>query len=609
MATLSHSNEITSPHIGQSLRSILIRVVFGVVLLAFLVLGGWWIYRSVAVGFGQGQSMEGLSFTVARRAVTDSVVERGTLESQNTVIGRCDLPGWENKIIFIVPEGTFVKKDDVVVRFDSASIDKAISEFQSKLIDAEGKLEQAKQGLEVQNNKNESDIAAAELELALAELDLEKYRDGDFIAEKADKERSISEGEAELRKAVEDLANMRILVRKGFRSPEQLRELESRVSSFESRVERDKQQYRVLMDYDHKRKITEFDAKASEAKRKLERSKTTAIAETKKAESQVDAAKAEVELVKGELAALEANKKNCEIVAPQDGTVAYANERWYDDSDRIREGATVRRQQNVFFLPDMTKMQVKVNIHESVVNKIKNKMPAAIRVDAYPELPLSGKVSFVAELAASTFGTTKNYEVVVLVESIPETMKIKPGMTAQVEIYVGRYKDILAVPVGAITEHQKSSFIYVREGIGKIVRRVVTTGRTTHAYIEVVDGIAEGDVVMLDAYQRGMQDFGESEKDSGEIELESLAELDLPDDNLTIEDDNVPIKSQALNADGATDPGSPPADPVDSPNDAAAEDEPAKVEPAKDGSTQQPTEADEAENCEVSVANPSERRG
>ncbi len=496
-------------------RSVVGRVVrWGLALLVLISLGYGvylWVNRQLAIFDG---SSEGLTYSAVKRNVFDSVVERGTLESQNTVQGVCELPGWENKIIFIVPEGSFVKTGDTVVKFDSTNIDKLVAEKQSKLIESEGKLEQAKQALEVQNNKNESDIAIAELELKLAELDLLKYRDGDYIADKADKQRNIKEGEAELEKFTEELANLRALVRKGFRSPDQLRELESRVSSWESRVERDRQQFRVLTEFDHQRKITEFDAKAKESHRKVNRAKTTAIAETKKAESLIAAANSELLLTKREMEELAEHKENCEIKATQEGTVAYANREWFDANERIREGATVRNQQDVFFLPDMTKMQVKVNVHESVVNKIKSAMSASIRVDAYPDSPFQGKVNFVAELATSSFSSAKNYEVIVLVNSIPAELKVKPGMTAQVEISVGNYGEMLAVPIGAVTEHFQKSYIYVRDGIGTISRRMVTIGRTTHSYVEVLEGLKEGEVVMLDAYQRGLKDFGEAERNS-----------------------------------------------------------------------------------------------
>lgn len=473
------------------------------------------VYGVIRFGGASGNSeTDALPYKVVLRDLQDTIIERGTLESQSTVEGICDLPGWQNKIISIVPEGSSVKEGDLVVEFDSSEIDKSIAETKGKLIAAEGKLESAKQELEVQKNKAESDIAAAELELKLADLDLTKYRDGDYIAEKADMERSISEGDAELKKVSDELTNMRALVRKGFRSPEQLRELELRVKTAQFRVDRDKQKYNVLIQYDHQRKITEFSAKAEEAKRKRDRAKATADAETRKAEANLLSAESDLELVQSELDELEDYKENCKLTAPKAGTVAFANTEWMSPEERIREGASVRQQQPVFYLPDMDKMQVKVNVHESVVNKVKKGLTANIQVEAFSSANLQGTLQHVSELASSSRSDSKSYEVIVIIDSIPAGLKLKPGMTAKVEILAGNYKDVLAVPVGALTEKDGRTYAFVSNG-GTIASREVKTGRNTHSFVEITEGIKVGEEVLLDAYVRGLKELSDKKSNDG----------------------------------------------------------------------------------------------
>jgi RND family efflux transporter MFP subunit len=460
-----------------------------------------------------------LTYQVSRRNLQDTIIERGTLESQSTVQGICDLPGWQNKIISIVPEGSAVETGALVVEFDSSEIDKLIAANKSKLVAAEGKLESAKQELAVQKNKGESDIAAAELELQLADLDLTKYRDGDYIAERADMERSISEGDAELKKVSDELVNMRALVRKGFRSPEQLRELELRVKTAQFRVDRDQQKYNVLLKFDHQRKITEFSAKAGEAKRKRDRAKATAEAEIRKAQANLLSAESDLALVQTELRELDRYKANCRLTAPKAGTIAYANNEWMGPEERIREGATVRQQQTVFYLPDMSRMQVKVNVHESVVNKVKKGLETNLQIEAFSGSSLKGTIQQVSELASSSRSDSKSYEVTVMIESFPPELKLKPGMTARVEIVAGNYDNLLAVPVGALTEKDGRAFTFVSADKA-ILPREVKLGRTTHSFVEIVEGLKEGELVLLDAYVRGLTEL---EDRSPGIE-ESLAE-------------------------------------------------------------------------------------
>ena len=57
------------------------------------------------------------------QSIGGCVVERGTIDSQNTVYGKCELPGDENRIVFILPEGTLVSKGDAIVSLESAKMD------------------------------------------------------------------------------------------------------------------------------------------------------------------------------------------------------------------------------------------------------------------------------------------------------------------------------------------------------------------------------------------------------------------------------------------------------------------------------------------------------
>lgn len=461
-----------------------------------------------------------ITHTVGRRTIRDTVVERGTLESQNTVRGQCELPGWENKIIFIVPEGSTVAEGDVVVRFDSEKIDDGIAEKKKEVNEAEGKIKEAEQEIAVQKNTNASNIAAADLAVKLATLDLTKYRDGDFEADKADFKRSIDEGKAELEKLKDDLDNIRALVKKGLRAPEQLREIQLRVDSAQFRVDRDELKLNNLEQFDRPRKIMELEANAEETIRKLQRAKDTADAELEKANAKLENAKRALELQNEELKQLEAQLSNCEIKAPQPGTIVYANKPWYDDSERIREGATVYRRQEVFYLPDMRKMQVEVNVHESVVNKVGEGHKVLIHVDAFPDEAFVGKIKLVSNLASSSFNSsTKSYKVIVIIEEFPKNVELKPGMTAECEILVGTYEDIIAVPVNAVTEHFQQSYVYLVNG-SNVKRKKVKVGRTTTSFLEITEGLEIGDLLTLDAYQRGLVDFGDAEKDAQAMQAE-----------------------------------------------------------------------------------------
>lgn len=464
------------------------------------------------LGDSSDDSEVGATHVVQRRTIEDRVVERGTIESQKTVYGKCEIPG-RNKITFIVPEGTAVKKGDKVAEFETTEIDKEVKQKEVEINEAKGILAEAIQQLSIKEDENATNIAAAKLAFDIAKIELLKYEKGDFESEKADLNRAIKEAEAELEKVRDEKHNIQILVKKGYRTPQQLVEFQLREQNFEFAVERDKQKYKVLVTYDREKKLIEYRGKVEETDLKFSRAKKTADAETAKAKAAIDNAEATVKILENQLDELEKLREKCTLIAEQDGTVAYANERWYDPSERIREGTEMYSGRNVYYLPDMTRMQVKANVHESVVDKIATGQNATIRLDAFSDHKLSGTVSSVAGMAASSYSSVQNYETIILIDELPEDLAIKPGMTAEVDILVGTYENVISVPVGAVAEHFERSYVYIMDG-DDAERRAVETGRSTHSFVEITEGLQEGEVVALDAYQRGIKDFADAEQEA-----------------------------------------------------------------------------------------------
>ena len=453
-----------------------------------------------------------LAWTVAATDMRITVTERGTLESQKTVNGVCEIEGYDNKIIFIVEEGSTVREGDVVVRFDSAQIDKEITEERLEMTKAAGEVETKRQEAEVAGNTGASEIATADLELTLARLDLEKYEKGDYQVTLNDLQGKIALARVDLEKAESTLKNTRDLLKKGFREPEQVRVAEQEVARAEFYLQRDEETLKVTETFDHKRKLTEFTAKSEEADRKLVRAKSTADANAKKAQGALVGAEAELQIQKDDQAEAEKQKERCEIKATQAGVVAYANEEWWSESRRIREGATVYERQIVFFIPDMELMQVEVKIHESEVKRIAAGQKAVIRVDAFANQSFTGTIKSVAQLSKSDGyfgGGVKEYTTIVVLDD-KASVALRPGMTAEVEILVDNMKGVLAVPVQAVAEHRGNHFVYGQSD-GGFERREVEIGATNNRLVVIKSGVTTGDIVALDARSRAAKEFADDE--------------------------------------------------------------------------------------------------
>ena len=186
----------------------------------------------------------------------------------------------------------------------------------------------------------------------------------------------------------------------------------------------------------------------------------------------------------------------------------------------------IYRNQPVFVLPDMQRMQVKVGIHETLVSKVAPEQIAVIKVDAFAGLTLSGKVKSVSQMSASTrWERSNNYHVIVTIDSFPDDIRLKPGMNAEVEILVGTYADRLAVPIQSVTSFGQQKYVFAQNKNNEFEAREVETDETTISFVAIKSGLQDGDVVALDAYQRGLAEFDTNDTEKMlELQLEEMDE-------------------------------------------------------------------------------------
>ena len=154
-----NTSESTQPTFGRKPSRFIrffwtaVRFGIGVALIGAFAFGLFELYRRMSPVAGADSDV--MRHTVQRRTLDDTVIERGTVESQNTVYGKCELPGSESSIVFIVPEGTLVAKGDVIVKLESAKIDQQIALKRIALNEAEGKLKEAQQNLIAKRNEGD----------------------------------------------------------------------------------------------------------------------------------------------------------------------------------------------------------------------------------------------------------------------------------------------------------------------------------------------------------------------------------------------------------------------------------------------------------------------
>lgn len=188
------------------------------------------------------------------------------------------------------------------------------------------------------------------------------------------------------------------------------------------------------------------------------------------------------------------------ITSTIDGTVIEKNFDVGDTIDSSTSAATGITYPAVIY--DLSSLTFDMDIDELDINKIKVGQSVEITADALDGKSFTGKVDNV-----NINGTTQNgvtsYPVSVLVDGSPT--ELYPGMNISSKIFVEDAGNVLCIPVDAVS--RGNTVLVAGEGAldkngnlvdaSKLEERKVTLGRSNDEYIEVLDGLSEGDIVFV----------------------------------------------------------------------------------------------------------------
>ena len=166
-------------------------------------------------------------------------------------------------------------------------------------------------------------------------------------------------------------------------------------------------------------------------------------------------------------------------------------------------GAAVERGDSLLTLGDFRGLTVLGQIDEVDVARLRPGQAARVRGDAFPGLDLRGRVVRVSSQAVPSPDRRKApfFEVAASVDSLTDRQResVRLGMSATLEILIYEKQDALLVPLGAVETRGGVSRLRVRDrGSGEVRQIDVVTGLTTLDSVEIVEGLAAGDEVLVE---------------------------------------------------------------------------------------------------------------
>lgn len=146
-----------------------------------------------------------------------------------------------------------------------------------------------------------------------------------------------------------------------------------------------------------------------------------------------------------------------------------------------------------FIIIDPTSLNAILKVDENNVLKIREGQKAIITVDALDQNPWEGKVTYVSKIPSLNKDGTYAYEVYIPIPQLGE--KVVEGMTTSAIINIGVKKNVITIPLSAITFKEGKNYVYVYEN-GKAQEREVIIGDMTLDEIEIKEGLKEGDLII-----------------------------------------------------------------------------------------------------------------
>ncbi len=489
-------NLINNSKISTYLRLKPVRITLVVVCVALLTVVVYAVWFS-----GDSDTKRVATASVKRGPLVISLTESGTIQNRQRAIVKSEVEGTVT-ILYLIDEGVNVKKGDLLLELDSSRLLDQKDQQQITVLNSEAGFIRARENLAVTKSQADSDISKADLAYKFAGQDLEKYLEGEYPREIQKAGADIDIAKEELTRAKDKLEWSERLAREGYITDMELKADEIAVNRAEINLKLANSALVLLKDFTYKRNLDQLKSDVVQAREALSRTKLKASADMVQAGAELRAKQSEHGRQKAKLEKIDDQIAKCRIKSPVSGMVVYAttgqSHRWRN-VEPLDEGQQVRERQHLIYLPTDAAMMVETKVHEASLKKVRQGMPVSVTVDAVPGKVFWGRVGKIGLLPDAQMARMnpdlKVYSTEIHIEG-NAAGALRPGMTCRAEIIIEQHADALYVPVQSIVRVGGKTVAYVQTPSGP-KRREVKVGLDNNRVIRIIDGLKEGELVLL----------------------------------------------------------------------------------------------------------------
>ena len=448
---------------------------------------------------------EVVSAEVTRGHFEVTVLAKGKLVAAKSVAVSC--PVWFKPIVWLIPEGTIVKKDDLIVKFDKREIEDGLRAVRAWHRIATAKLCEAEQQLKAAEQEIRSKIKTLAAQLHIAQLEAKDLKSRPRPDDLRRAEIELSRAKAVLDAAEAEYESMKQAsagtAGSAVFTPSDLRAVRLTYDKALADLHAGQARYRSVKAGSHPDTIEEAELKATQASLDLREAERELPERIKQLKAGIEKAKAEVDKAENQLKRNEEEFANSDFKSPGDGMIAYRAIL----GKRLAKGMTMWKGATIMDLPDLARMHLKTRVRESDISSIRVGQTARVRVDAVADKPFDGKVIEIGKVAKDSSETEsvgfaqerkdtgiRIFDVIVEIEQSDPWLK--PNVVGRAEIIVWAADDVTSVPQDAIFQIDGKKVAFAIER-GKVRQATVETGRESLDRIVVKSGLESRQRVCL----------------------------------------------------------------------------------------------------------------
>jgi HlyD family secretion protein len=476
-------------------------VIVGVLLVAGIGAGLW--VRARAAGTADAEELQ--TVRVQRGAVELTVSADGVLQPLTTVAVKSYAGGRVE--VLAVEVGDKVQPGDLIAKIDPTDSRTAYDQAAADLAAAEARLAQAREQAQVQPALTRAAIAQAEAAHNSAVKDLERLQRAAQPQTRAQARAALDKATANLDLAGKDLLRVQGLKAQGFVPQSEVDTALNRRDLARAELASAQERWDTL-EQEQNPELASGQARVAQAKAGLDRARADAVQDRLR-RADVTSAQAQVARAQAQLDNARTMLDYTTITAPRAGVILA---KLVEQGTIVTSGrSSVTQGTDVVLLGDLTRMFAEVSLDEADVGQVKAGQSVVIRVEAFPDEVFAGTVTRIDPQAL----TQQNITTVLVTVGIDNPdARLKPGMTASCDFLVERVKDTLYLPIRAIRNANGGQVVVLLRGEEQ-VEVPVEVGISGNERTEVLEGLREGDAVVLPSLTAGSDERSQRMREMG----------------------------------------------------------------------------------------------